>query len=211
MSSAGRGLSRQTMVSVGTSIVPPRPRPSPADTPGPSTAVTTPQVTASLHDFAVSLVTNLACTLNHRGQAPGGEWTFGSRPWAIWPCQAVHRGGLTTVSGISRPPVEKNYRDRGRECVMTVSGADRLGREVVTFLRAPNWPVSRQVLEAHTEILNDAGYFILSSLATDPVSAMKIYPGLDEKKALELMARHRLLVARCRQVGISQAFAELTP
>ena len=51
------------MVSVGTSIVPPGPRPPPADTPGPSTAVTTPQVTASIHDFAASLgeqrVTNI--------------------------------------------------------------------------------------------------------------------------------------------------------
>ncbi len=55
MSSAGGRPSRQKMVSVGTSIVPPGPRPSPADTPGPSTAATTPQVTASLHDFAVSL------------------------------------------------------------------------------------------------------------------------------------------------------------
>jgi hypothetical protein len=42
-------------VSVGTSIVPPGPRPSLADTPGPSTAVTTSQATASLHDFAGSL------------------------------------------------------------------------------------------------------------------------------------------------------------
>ena len=55
MSSAGGRPSRQTMVSVGTSIVPPGPRPPPADTPGTSTAATTPQVTASLHDFAVSL------------------------------------------------------------------------------------------------------------------------------------------------------------
>jgi hypothetical protein len=93
---------------------------------------------------------------------------------------------------------------------MIVSGADRLGREVVTFLRAPDWSASRKLLEAHPEILNDAGYFILYSLATDPVSAMRIYPGLDEKKALELMARHRLIVSRCRQVGVSQAFAELT-
>jgi hypothetical protein len=55
MSSAGGHPSRQKMVSVGTSIVPPGPRPSPADTPGLSTAATAPQVTASLHDFAVSL------------------------------------------------------------------------------------------------------------------------------------------------------------
>jgi len=43
------------MVSVRTSIVPPGPRPLPADTPGTSAPITTPQVTASLHDFAVSL------------------------------------------------------------------------------------------------------------------------------------------------------------
>jgi hypothetical protein len=56
MSSAGGRPSRQKMVSVGTSIVPPGPCPPPADTPGTSTAVTTPQVTALLHDFAVSLL-----------------------------------------------------------------------------------------------------------------------------------------------------------
>jgi adenine-specific DNA-methyltransferase len=55
MSSAGGCPSRQKVVSVGTSVVPPGPCPPPADTPGPSTAVTTPQVTASIHDFAVSL------------------------------------------------------------------------------------------------------------------------------------------------------------
>jgi hypothetical protein len=43
------------MVSVRTSIVPPRPRPPPADTPDTSPVITTPQVTASLLDFAVSL------------------------------------------------------------------------------------------------------------------------------------------------------------
>jgi hypothetical protein len=43
------------MVSVGTSIVPPGPCPPPADTPGLSTVITTPQVTASIHDFAASL------------------------------------------------------------------------------------------------------------------------------------------------------------
>src|SRR6266567_8137138 len=55
MSSAGGCPSWQKMVSVGTSIVPPGPCPPPADTRDASSAVTTPQVTASLHDFAVSL------------------------------------------------------------------------------------------------------------------------------------------------------------
>jgi hypothetical protein len=46
------------MASVGTSIVPPGPRPPPADTPGTSAPITTPQVTALHHDFAVSLPRN---------------------------------------------------------------------------------------------------------------------------------------------------------
>ena len=60
MSSAGGSPSWQAMVSVGTSIVPPGPCPPPADTPGTSIVVTTPQVTASIHDFAVSLGSRLA-------------------------------------------------------------------------------------------------------------------------------------------------------
>jgi hypothetical protein len=55
MSSAGGSPSWQAMVSVGTSIVPPGPCPPPEDSPGASPAATTPQVTASVHDFAVSL------------------------------------------------------------------------------------------------------------------------------------------------------------
>ena len=58
MSSAGGCPSRQTMVSVRTSIVPPGPCPPLPDTPGTSPTVTTPQVTASIHDFAVSLPEN---------------------------------------------------------------------------------------------------------------------------------------------------------
>ena len=42
-------------MSVRTSIVPPGPRPPPADTPDTSPVVTTSQVTALFHDFAVSL------------------------------------------------------------------------------------------------------------------------------------------------------------
>ena len=55
MSSAGGRPLWQTTVSVGTSIVPPGPCPPPEDTPGSSSAITTPQATASIHDFAVSL------------------------------------------------------------------------------------------------------------------------------------------------------------
>src|SRR5512142_418531 len=56
MSSAGGRPSWQTTVSVATSIVPPGPCPPPSDTPDASPFVTTSQVTASLRDFAVSLL-----------------------------------------------------------------------------------------------------------------------------------------------------------
>jgi hypothetical protein len=55
MSSAGGRPSWQARVSVRTSIVPPGPCPPPEDTPGASPAATAPQVTDSIHDFAVSL------------------------------------------------------------------------------------------------------------------------------------------------------------
>src|SRR5579875_1317433 len=62
MASAGGDPSWQAMVSVRTSIVPPGPCPPLPDTPGTSPAVTAPQVTASIHDFAGSLVSNPAMT-----------------------------------------------------------------------------------------------------------------------------------------------------
>jgi hypothetical protein len=49
---SGRSPSGQTTASVGTSIVPPGPR---ADTLGTPAPITTPQVTALHHYFAVSL------------------------------------------------------------------------------------------------------------------------------------------------------------
>ena len=55
MSSAGGRPTWQAMVSVRTSLVPPGPCPPLEDTPGASPAATAPQVTASIHDFAVSL------------------------------------------------------------------------------------------------------------------------------------------------------------
>src|SRR5689334_11528071 len=68
MSSAGGRPSRQKMASVRTSIVPPGPCPPPADTPGTSPSVTTPQVTALIHDFAVSLQPDpIVPDLIHRG------------------------------------------------------------------------------------------------------------------------------------------------
>src|SRR6185437_15391230 len=108
--------------SVRTSIVPPGSRPPPADTPGTSSPITTPQVTTLLRDFAVSLpplpVRSLAdvarpsgrCTARQRltlqpksglAPSPDGErrsQAHPARPWkrkpeGIRPCRSVG-GGL---------------------------------------------------------------------------------------------------------------------
>jgi hypothetical protein len=55
MSSAGGRPSWQAMASVRTSIVPPGSCPPPEDTPGASSAATTPQVAAAIHDLSLSL------------------------------------------------------------------------------------------------------------------------------------------------------------
>jgi hypothetical protein len=67
MASAGGDPSWQTMVSVGTSIVPPGPRLPPADPPDASSAAAAPQVTASIHDFAVSLARHRTVYFKRRG------------------------------------------------------------------------------------------------------------------------------------------------
>ena len=62
------------MESVRTSIVPPGPCPPLPDTPGTSPAATAPQVTASLHDFAVSLGSRYVHILGVTAN-PDGPWT----------------------------------------------------------------------------------------------------------------------------------------
>src|SRR6185437_14924738 len=73
MSSAGGRPSWQAMASVGTSIVPPRHRPPPADAPDTSAVVTTPQVTASRHDFAVSLDLASGRSVNRTATSAHGD------------------------------------------------------------------------------------------------------------------------------------------
>jgi hypothetical protein len=74
MSSAGgRTSPGRVMASVRTSVVPPGPRPPPADTPGTPSSITTPQVTGPLHDSAASL--RLPPTSVAPAQASPGERT----------------------------------------------------------------------------------------------------------------------------------------
>ena len=73
------------MVSVRTSIVPPGPCPPLEDTPGASPAATAPQVTASIHDFAVSLAGDLAFALENIFDGNGIQHEIGLYYHVAWP------------------------------------------------------------------------------------------------------------------------------
>src|SRR6202035_4707727 len=82
------------MASVGTSIVSPGSRPPAADTPGTSSPITTPQVTASLNDFAVSLAAE-----RRRGNQYGLTFPildhYGVLPWVP---PSFREKGLATMA-----------------------------------------------------------------------------------------------------------------
>src|SRR5579875_3220658 len=97
MASAGGDPSWQAMVSVRTSIVPPGPCPPLPDTPGTSPAVTAPQVTASIHDFAGSLGRERASAATYHCRQLVEALTA---PVAGLP--AIGRASLTAAAGLPR-------------------------------------------------------------------------------------------------------------
>jgi hypothetical protein len=80
---------------------------------------------------------------------------------------------------------------------------------MMAFLRAPTWEDSELILFRHPELMNDAGYKLLSLVFCDPRMHPVVYPTMDPKKAADLMEFHRILLGRCQELGIREAFAEL--
>jgi hypothetical protein len=89
------------------------------------------------------------------------------------------------------------------------SGAERMFANMLAFLHAPTWGESRRILLNHPELMNDAGYGMLSIIATDPETVSRIYPHLGRAEREGLIQQHHSLLVRCRQVGVPQAFVEL--
>jgi hypothetical protein len=90
------------------------------------------------------------------------------------------------------------------------SGADRLLRALMDFVKAPSWAASRRILDAHPELVSDAADGRLDLMIRDADAVSKLYPRLDGELATRLLQGHRWLLARCREVGVDQAFTEQT-
>ena len=80
----------------------------------------------------------------------------------------------------------------------------RWGSELVqtlfAFIQAETWEESRRILEAHPELLTDEADAVLGQL-------VQVQEDQDARRFLEEL---RALLRRCREVGVEQAFAELS-
>lgn len=77
----------------------------------------------------------------------------------------------------------------------------RLMEIIAAFTAAPNWAESRQLLEAHPELL--------SSQADKVFDAMiEFGSGEGQAQIIEQLATHRDLLRLCRMVGVAEAFKQ---
>src|SRR5690606_17416074 len=67
------------------------------------------------------------------------------------------------------------------------------------FLAAETWDESQRIVEAHPELLSDAA---------DERFALALEEYAGNPDAVQMLATHRALLHRCREVGIARAFAE---
>jgi hypothetical protein len=77
-----------------------------------------------------------------------------------------------------------------------------LTRTLKEFIGARIWGESRRILEAHPELLTDEADALLGQW----IAAAQAQ---GDEKARRILEEHRVLLRRCREVGIEQAFAEL--
>jgi len=73
---------------------------------------------------------------------------------------------------------------------------------VHAFVAADSWSASRRIVDEHPELLDDVADRVLARLERE---------ARDERQGdfAEMLATHRRLLRRCREVGARQAFAEL--
>jgi hypothetical protein len=83
------------------------------------------------------------------------------------------------------------------------SDPEQLKQTIFAFIQAETWEESRRILEAHPELLTDEADAVLRQLI-DTAQAQ------GDEAAIRIFERHRALLRRCREVGIEQAFAELS-
>jgi hypothetical protein len=80
---------------------------------------------------------------------------------------------------------------------------------MVAFLQARSWDGSKRILASHPELMNDTGQSTLGFMISDRETVSWIYPGVDPERSDILIRLHYVLLGRCRQIGIREAFTEL--
>ena len=83
------------------------------------------------------------------------------------------------------------------------SDPEQLRQTLFALIQARNLDEALRFLEAHPELLTDEADALLGRLI-DTAQAR------GDEAALRIFERHRALLRRCREVGIEQAFAELS-
>jgi hypothetical protein len=78
-------------------------------------------------------------------------------------------------------------------------------KAMMTFLTARTWDDSRDVLNAHPELLN-VGVELIDVMLTDPAAVLR---GLTRSEAEVALRKHQAVLVRCQQADVASAFAEL--
>jgi hypothetical protein len=84
------------------------------------------------------------------------------------------------------------------------SGAERLLNAVSDYVKAPSWAPSRRVLDAHPELLSDAGEDLLGLMSDDASAAEQLYTRSGGEPAVRLLHTRigGYLAAAARSVSI---------
>jgi tetratricopeptide (TPR) repeat protein len=75
-------------------------------------------------------------------------------------------------------------------------------KHVIRFIEAKDWTASREVLEAHPELLGEAAEEHIAGMLGAALTAGR-------GELVSTIDRHHALLARCREVGTGRAFSEL--
>ncbi len=70
---------------------------------------------------------------------------------------------------------------------------------IVAFIQAETWGESQRIVEVHPELLSNQADALIEELAQ----------AQDNENARRLVAEHKALLRRCREVSVAQAFAEM--
>jgi hypothetical protein len=85
---------------------------------------------------------------------------------------------------------------------------EQIFKTLMDFLKAPTWGSSHQIVNEHPGLIN-VWVELIDTMLTDPATVSMVYPERSRSDATAMLKTHRAVLARCQQIGITQAFAEV--